>query len=381
MPDEVLSMKDHNTKGHRERIRERFLAGDPSAISEESLLELLLTYAIPQKDTLPFARKLLKKFGSLDLVLSAGIDDLCNTEGIKEYSATLIRLIEVIRKPQTALKKPKENIIHQALLFEKEHPQVSESSMKETIKRNSPRQRSGLIGKSVLKEAIEVLPLLPDTDSVTEVRQFLRANLHFSAEQTRKRNANYIIQRMFPSGHADKAIRSFAKKYMNKQELRDVCFYRFSKAEPLMLDIVIDLIMPAIGLGKISRQRINEHLAGLFPDLTSIKDGSRAIVETLSAGGIARPTRTHINFSYRDILIHSFAFIVHSEFPEPGMYDITKLEQNRFIKGMLWNPTRILPMIYELRNNDFISKVSEIDTVRQFTTKWTLEELVDRITK
>jgi len=372
-------MTDHNLKGHRERIRERFLAGDPSSFSEEALLELLLTYAIPQRDTQPLAKKLLIKFGSLDSVLSADIDALCGVEGIKGYSAILIHLAEVIRKLRTAKKTPKESIIQQARLFEKDLSHKFEPKVKESNKKPSARQRSGFIGKSVLKEAIEVLPRLPETESIPEIRQFLRNNLHFSAEQTRKRNANYIIQRMFPSGHADKAMRLFARKYANTQILREVCFYRFCKAEPLVMDVVFNLVIPAIGTGKINRQRIQDYLTGLFPNLTSIKDGSRAIIESLSAGGIARSTKTHISFSYRDILLPSFAFIVHSEFPEPGMYDIAKLEKNRLVNGMLWNPTKILQMVYELRNNDLISKVSEIDTVRQFTTKWTLDELVDRI--
>jgi DNA repair protein RadC len=46
-------------KGHRQRLKERFLAGEPSSQSDEALLELLLTYAIPQKDVQPLARHLI----------------------------------------------------------------------------------------------------------------------------------------------------------------------------------------------------------------------------------------------------------------------------------------------------------------------------------
>ena len=46
---------------------------------------------------------------------------------------------------------------------------------------------------------------------------------------------------------------------------------------------------------------------------------------------------------------------------------------------MLWNPEFILPELYELRNQGLISKVSDIDTVRQFTTKFTLDQLVERL--
>jgi len=97
------------------------------------------------------------------------------------------------------------------------------------------------------------------------------------------------------------------------------------------------------------------------------------------AGGIANTDRTKISFAYREIPVASFAFVLHSEFPEPGMYDIRKLDENRMIRAMLWNPERLLHALYELRNEGLISKVSEIHNIRQFTTKHTLSGVVKQI--
>lgn len=242
------------------------------------------------------------------------------------------------------------------------------------------RQRSGVFGKSILREAIEILPRLPDTESLDEIRQFLVDNLHFSAAQTRRRNSSYITHRMFNTGVADFALRTFARKFKGTQELRDVCFYRFCNAEKLVLDIVEELLIPAIGIGKIHRKRISDYLVVRYPDSKSTGDCSKAIADTLSAAGVVRADRSHLSYSYRDISLQSFAFILHSEFPHPGMYDLDRLENNRQVISMLWNPTKLVPMLYELRNNGLISKISEIDSVRQFTTKWTLDEVVVKIT-
>ncbi|NLN86157.1 MAG: hypothetical protein GX133_00865 [Syntrophomonadaceae bacterium] len=46
------------------------------------------------------------------------------------------------------------------------------------------------------------------------------------------------------------------------------------------------------------------------------------------------------------------------------------------VKLMLWRPEQILPTLFELRNLGLLAKVSEIDSVRQFTTRYTLEQLV-----
>jgi hypothetical protein len=48
---------------------------------------------------------------------------------------------------------------------------------------------------------------------------------------------------------------------------------------------------------------------------------------------------------------------------------------------MLWNPDKLLAGLYELRNLGVLAKVSEIDRFRQFTTKFTLEELIEYLGK
>lgn len=375
-----MGIEDLNLrKGHRERLRQRFVGGDRGALTDEALLEMLLSYAIPQKDVRPLSKLLIDSFGNFNAVLSASLQDLCKVAGIKEYSAILINLTNIIRKnypffPSMIQKSQQEPVMRQ----DDSTPQYNKKDTKPT--KLKTRKRTGIFGKAILKEAIEMLPKLPDTDSLSDIRQFLISNLHFSAEQTRQRNSSYITQRMFPNGIADKALRLFAHKYEGMQELRDVCFYRFCKAEPLMLDVISEIIIPAIGAGKIKRHRIREYLIERFPESKSIADCTKAIVDALSAAGIVHADRIYLSFSYREIQPHSFAFVIHSEFPEPGMHNLAKLEQNRHILAMLWNPTRILSTLYELRNLELISRISEIDNVRQFTTKWQLEELVTRIT-
>ena len=65
-------------KGHRERLRQSYIENGPDGMHEHQLLELLLTYAIPRRDTNPIAHRLLDKsaFGSLWGVLNAGPKEL-----------------------------------------------------------------------------------------------------------------------------------------------------------------------------------------------------------------------------------------------------------------------------------------------------------------
>ena len=93
-------------KGHRQRLRERFLSNEAQAHSDEALLELLLTYAIPQKDVLPIARRLLTTFEGLQQVLTADLADLCAVEGIGDHAAALLRLIGWIAQTRFAATPP-----------------------------------------------------------------------------------------------------------------------------------------------------------------------------------------------------------------------------------------------------------------------------------
>ena len=79
--------------GHRQRLRQKFLAGQ---LAEYEILELLLTYAIPRCDVHPLSRLLYKKYGNIHHLLSTPIDGLMKNSGIKENTAVLLKLIHHI---------------------------------------------------------------------------------------------------------------------------------------------------------------------------------------------------------------------------------------------------------------------------------------------
>ncbi len=86
-------MDDKNLHaGHRERLILRFLT-NPDGFADHELLELLLFYAIPRKNTNDLAHKLLSSFGSLENVFNADKDRLIAVDGIGEKVATQIMVV------------------------------------------------------------------------------------------------------------------------------------------------------------------------------------------------------------------------------------------------------------------------------------------------
>ena len=84
-------MDDNIHRGHREKMRQRFLKSGLEGFADHEALELLLFYAIPRQDTNPIAHRLLERYGSLSAVLSAPSEDLKKVEGIGESAAVLLK--------------------------------------------------------------------------------------------------------------------------------------------------------------------------------------------------------------------------------------------------------------------------------------------------
>ncbi len=95
--------------GHRQRLKDRFRREGLDNFDELYVLELLLFYAIPQKDTNPLAHRLLDHFGSLSGVLGASADELEKVEGVGKNAATFLSLItQVCRYYQVKRTEPGE---------------------------------------------------------------------------------------------------------------------------------------------------------------------------------------------------------------------------------------------------------------------------------
>ena len=85
-------------KGHRERLRLRFLKEGLDSFEDHQALELLLFQAIPRFDTNPIAHRLIQRFGSFSAVLEADPKDLASVEGVGENAAVFLSMIPQITR-------------------------------------------------------------------------------------------------------------------------------------------------------------------------------------------------------------------------------------------------------------------------------------------
>ena len=98
-------------RDHRKRLRERFLKGGPDAIPEYELLELILFRAIPRQDVKPLARRLIDRFGDLNHILAAPLQQLLQVDGVGEAVGLELKIVEA-----TAHRMARGKVMHKHVL-------------------------------------------------------------------------------------------------------------------------------------------------------------------------------------------------------------------------------------------------------------------------
>lgn len=83
-------------EGHRERMRKRYMETGFEGFQPHEVLELLLYYGVPRKDTNEMAHQLIDRFGSLHGVLSAHPAELRQVSGVTQNAAVLISLTRAV---------------------------------------------------------------------------------------------------------------------------------------------------------------------------------------------------------------------------------------------------------------------------------------------
>jgi DNA repair protein RadC len=97
--------------GHRARLLERFNGNGLAGLHLHEIVELLLTFSIPRRDTKPVARDLVRRYRSLSAILNAPSHELAGVAGIGPRSASLLALMREIMSYCLKEKYQRKNVI------------------------------------------------------------------------------------------------------------------------------------------------------------------------------------------------------------------------------------------------------------------------------
>jgi hypothetical protein len=242
-----------------------------------------------------------------------------------------------------------------------------------------PEPTLRVYAKDLAGHALKHVPKLSGCQSIEEVRKDLITNLRFNSEATRRRNANYLISRFFPGECVHRDVPAFAAAAEGKQALGEALFYLTGRTEKIVSLVAEEVVFPSLTEGGVSRTRIRDYVQARLPNSKSASEVGSAIVGTYQTYGIGSASRTRLNVVLREGCLASFAYILHLEFPEPGMHAFDKMFDGPMHRWLLWDQHWMIQQLYRLRELGLLSKVSEIDRLRQFTTKYTLADVMQRI--
>ncbi len=89
---------DDTHKGHRKRLREKFIKSGLVGFHDYEIVELLLTLGSPRKDCKQPAKEAIRKFKTLRGVLAAPSEELQQIDGIGPHSAFGIKLVQEVAR-------------------------------------------------------------------------------------------------------------------------------------------------------------------------------------------------------------------------------------------------------------------------------------------
>lgn len=85
-------------KGHRQRLRDKFLEQGIAAFSDSEIIELLLSFGTPRSDCKDSARSTLEHFGSLPAVLDAPAVQLQEIKGLGTKNIFALQFIQAVAR-------------------------------------------------------------------------------------------------------------------------------------------------------------------------------------------------------------------------------------------------------------------------------------------
>ena len=90
------NIRPNKGKGHRKRLRDKFLDSGLTGFHDYEVVELLLTLATPRKDCKDAAKAAMRQFKTLQGVLEASPKALCEVPGIGPINLFGIKLIKAV---------------------------------------------------------------------------------------------------------------------------------------------------------------------------------------------------------------------------------------------------------------------------------------------
>jgi hypothetical protein len=356
-------------EGHRGRLRHRFLA-NPSTLADVEQLELLLTYAIPRQDVAPLARQLLDHFGSLPALLHASRRELLAAKGIGEQTAVLIQLVAHLQAKHPADDGPTPTSqLPLPVEIDVEPPQPEPRRPRRTAETRT-------FTNDLARTARQYLPQAVNFQDIEAFQRYLEESLPYNSITSRKRYARNLLHRYYPDNRLDLPLTTLFSYTNDDSTVAAALFYETVRVEPAVQYVAEEIIWPALPLGFVTREQLRQRVTGRFAaaGAATIQRMVYSLLNFYTILGQAVADERQLTIRISEGTLPAFLYVLSAEFPEAGIYSFDALERGPMRRWLLWDRDWMRRQLYNLRDFGVISKVSEIDAMRQFTLLYDQQE-------
>ena len=393
---------DKGGTGHRERLRERFLHGEASSRTDEALLELLLTYGIPQRGVQPLAKALLSRFGSLDRVLKAGQSALSSVQGVESHVATLLKLVDCLcqtrstPRPASGLQehaglvaapappvpeRPGPGSMASVPLAQSEMPLNLPGQSELPLAQKTPTIRERKTIQDVLiPEGLLALKLAHEAKSPEELQAILAKRLGQNSVETRRRYAQSIVRWFFPDGLTGLLPRVW-RAYEDEAITTDLLRWSYLNQEPIMGRCVAEALFPCETGLVMPATYFDRYLLDYLAEPASEKTRKRLKTNLKKLGFLDRakgkPDRLLPVVTQRT----SFLILLHHLFAAKAVrtVELRNLAANPFWKYLGYkSEDAVRALLREADAEGLVGKYVVADQLEQVTTCFTLDEFLER---
>jgi DNA repair protein RadC len=384
------------------RLREGFLAGEAASRTDEALLELLLTFAIPRYDVQPLTKTLLARFGSLSKVLAADQSALRAVEGVEARVSTLLKLADSICQatgvphlasavqdlagPVAALgplppDHPAAGGVTSVALAQSEMllnlPGQSELSLAQ--KEPTTRERK-TIQDVLITEGLLALTIAHEATSPEQLQEILMKRLGQNSAETRRRYARSILKWFFPDG-LDGLLPRAWRAYENDAITTDLLRWSYLSQEPIMGRCVTEALFPCENGLAIPATYFDKFLQDCLGEPAPEKTRERLKINLKRVGFLERakgkPDRLVPVVTQKTSLL----ILVHHLFAAKAVrtVELRHLFANPFWKLLGYkSEDAVRAVLREADAKGLIGKYVVADQLEQVTTCFTSDEVLER---
>lgn len=175
-----------------------------------------------------------------------------------------------------------------------------------------------------------------------------------------------IIERFSLQGGINLDLARALKKYGSSQTGREIFYFEYIQAIPLLKEIAIRWLAALSDTGG-TRQSLLDFIGPRLRGRDVIKVAKHAAQALNLLGKLSRPKPAHFKAIWSAPPLEAFLYILARMFPERCMVQVETFGGENPIRAMLWPVPCIPELLKAAEQAGHVSKISQLDQYHQFT--------------